>query len=114
MSLTDLKRKKLKDTRNKVSVDEFIEDANNYALGKTSEQNSPSQTTAQFLKGLDKKSTKIYRHATFTLTEKSISQLDEIAKTTKIAKSKILRVLIDEFYQQQDTAQLTILSKSSR
>ncbi|MDD8057751.1 MULTISPECIES: replication protein RepA [Shewanella] len=114
MSLTDLKRKKLKDTRNKVSVDEFIEDANNYALGKTAGQNTTSQTTAQFLKGLDKKSTKIYRHATFTLTERSISQLEEIAKTSKMAKSKILRVLIDEFYQQQDTTQLTILSKSSR
>ncbi|GGP90932.1 replication protein RepA [Shewanella ulleungensis] len=114
MSLTDLKRKKTKDTRKKVSVDDFIEDANNYALGKTAGQTAPSQTTAQFLKGLDKKSTKIYRHATFTLTEKSISQLDEIAKTTKVAKSKILRVLIDEFYQQHDNDQLTILSKSSR
>ncbi|PKH98865.1 replication protein RepA, partial [Shewanella sp. 11B5] len=30
MSLTDLKRKKPKDTRVKVSVDDFIEDANNY------------------------------------------------------------------------------------
>ncbi|GGQ21041.1 ribbon-helix-helix domain-containing protein [Shewanella litoralis] len=114
MSLTDLKRKKPKDTRQKVSVDDFIEDANNYALGKTAGQNPSGQTTAQFLKGLDKKSTKMYRHATFTLTEKSISQLDEIAKTTKVAKSKILRVLIDEFYQQHDNTQLTILSKSSR
>ena len=114
MSLTDLKRKAPKGTRKKVSVDDFIEDANNYALGKTSDQVAPRQTTAQFLKGLDKKSTKIYRHATFTLTEKSIAQLDEIVKSTNVAKSKIIRILIDEFYQQHDTDQLTRLSKSSR
>ena len=113
MSLTDLKRKKPKDTHEKVSVDEFIEDANNYALGLASGQVVPN-TKEELLKGLDKKSTRIYRHATFTLTEKSISQLDEIAKTNKVAKSKLLRILIDDFYQQHSTTQLTILSKSSR
>jgi hypothetical protein len=116
MSLTDLKRKKTKDTRVKVSVDDFIEDANNYALGLGASHDQPviTSTTQDFLKGLDKKSTKIYRHATFTLTEKSISQLDEIAKSNKVAKSKILRILIDDFYQQSNTKQSDLLRKTSR
>jgi hypothetical protein len=116
MSLTDLKRKKTKDTRVKVSVDDFIEDANNYALGLGASHGQPviTSTTQDFLKGLDKKSTKIYRHATFTLTEKSISQLDEIAKSNKVAKSKILRILIDDFYQQSNTKQSDLLRKTSR
>jgi hypothetical protein len=116
MSLTDLKRKKPKDTRVKVSVDDFIEEANNYALGLGTFHGQAyiTLTTQDFLKGLDKKSTKLYRHATFTLTEKSISQLDDIAKNSKIAKSKILRILIDEFYQQSLTQQSTILGKTSR
>ncbi|MBB1440859.1 replication protein RepA [Shewanella sp. SG41-4] len=116
MSLTDLKRKKPKDTRVKVSVDDFIEDANNYALGlKASDgQANVNSTTQDFLKGLDKKSTKIYRHATFTLTEKSISQLDEMAKNSNVAKSKILRILIDEFYQQSSIEQSNLLGKTSR
>jgi hypothetical protein len=116
MILTDLKRKKTKDTRVKVSVDDFIEDANNYALGLGASHGQPviTSTTQDFLKGLDKKSTKIYRHATFTLTEKSISQLDEIAKSNKVAKSKILRILIDDFYQQSNTKQSDLLRKTSR
>lgn len=113
MSLTDLKRKKPKDTRVKVSVDDFIEDANKYALGLDAShgQSNIASNTQEFLRGLDKKSTKIYRHATFTLTEKSISQLDEIAKVSKVAKSKILRILIDEFYQQSNTEQTNLLAK---
>ncbi|AZG72878.1 replication protein RepA [Shewanella livingstonensis] len=116
MSLTDLKRKKPKDTRVKVSVDDFIEDANKYALGLDSAhgQSTIPLNTQDFLKGLDKKSTKIYRHATFTLTEKSISQLDELAKISKVAKSKILRILIDDFYQQGSTKQAELLGKTSR
>jgi hypothetical protein len=100
MSLTDLKRKKPKDTRVKVSVDDFIEDANNYALGLGASHGQPdiTSTTQEFLKGLDKKSTK----------------LDEIAKTSKVAKSKILRILIDEFYQQSSVKQSDLLRKTSR
>ncbi|QDE30852.1 MULTISPECIES: replication protein RepA [Shewanella] len=116
MSLTDLKRKKRKDTQVKVSVDDFIEDANNYAFGIGTSHDQPdiTSTAQEFLSGLDKKSTKIYRHATFTLTEKSISQLDEIAKTSKVAKSKILRILIDQFYQQSGAKQSDLLRKASR
>jgi hypothetical protein len=36
MSLTDLKRRKKKSPRDSISVDDFIEDANNYAFGQQS------------------------------------------------------------------------------
>ena len=101
MSLTDLKRKKPKLDKKSVSVDDFIEDANNYAFGKKTviDDNPPkNQSAREFLKGLDKKSTKLYRHATFTLTEKSINQLDELSKDSNIAKSKLIRMLIDDFF----------------
>lgn len=52
MSLTDLKRKKPKQIIKPVSVDDFIEDANNYALGKASLLAAP--TTHTIVKGLDK------------------------------------------------------------
>ncbi|MCL1144015.1 replication protein RepA [Shewanella gaetbuli] len=108
MSLSDLKRKKPKHKNNVVSVDDFIEDANNYAFGKKSVlDDSPKnqQSTQDFIRGLDKKTTKIYKHATFTLTQKSILQLDELSKNSGIAKSKLLRIFIDDFYQLSKTAQ---------
>ncbi|QIR14251.1 ribbon-helix-helix domain-containing protein [Shewanella aestuarii] len=114
MSLTDLKRKKPKQIRKAVSVDDFIEDANNYAFGKQTvvgESPQMQQSTQDFLQGLDKKSTKIYRHATFTLTEKSIAQLNELSKTTQIAKSKLLRMLIDDFYRLTDAKQHAMLKR---
>ena len=84
-----------------IHVDDFIEDANNYAFGKQTvvgDDSPAKQSTQDFLKGLDKKSVKIYRHATFTLTEKSIGQLDELSKNVGMAKSKLLRILIDDFH----------------
>lgn len=108
MSLTDLKRKKPKQAKKSVSVDDFIEDANNYALGKQTVigENPPMQQSTQiFLNGLDKKSAKIYRHATFTLTERSITQLDQLSKSSSVAKSKLLRILIDDFYNLSKTDQ---------
>ncbi|WP_434926465.1 replication protein RepA [Shewanella sp. HL-SH8] len=108
MSLTDLKRKKPKQKKKSVSVDDFIEDANNYALGKQTvvgENPQMQQSTQAFLSGLDKKSVKIYRHATFTLTERSITQLDKLSKNNNVAKSKLLRILIDDFYHLSTTDQ---------
>jgi len=109
MSLTDLKRKKPKQIIKQVSVDDFIEDANNYALGKASLL-AAAQNQAT-VKGLDKKSTKMYRHATFTLTEKSIAQLDDLSKSTSIAKSRLLRILIHEFSQLTPAQQNQIANK---
>ncbi|MDR6963642.1 ribbon-helix-helix domain-containing protein [Shewanella putrefaciens] len=108
MSLTDLKRKKPKHIITPISVDDFIEDANNYALGKESQLTAAPKMGNQ---GLNKKSVKIYRHATFTLTETSISQLDNLSKATKIAKSRLLRMLIDEFSHRSTDEQYRLINK---
>ncbi len=109
MSLTDLKRHKIKPKAKKVSVDDFIEDANNYAHGKPSRLGGGS--VAKSRTGLDKKSTRLYRHATFTLTEASISQLDGIARKTGIAKSRMLRIFIRDFHSLSDKAQAEMIAR---
>ncbi|ASJ96482.1 MULTISPECIES: hypothetical protein [Shewanella] len=97
MSLTDLKRRKPK-PRKKLSVEEFIEDANNYAFGQPSlakriKKKRKTNTTVN----QKKQASRIFRHATFTLTETSIAQLNELAKESKIAKSRLIRMMITEF-----------------
>jgi hypothetical protein len=96
MSLTDLKRKKLKPKPKSISAEEFISDADNYAAGRQGAVTQQAEKT-----GLNKKTSSLYRHATFTLTERSISQLDKLAQNNQLAKSKILRLLIDDFYYRQ-------------
>ncbi|MCH4293708.1 MULTISPECIES: ribbon-helix-helix domain-containing protein [Shewanella] len=108
MSLTDLKRKKPKLDRDKISVEDFIEDANNYALGRPTIIDEEGRNLRIKL-GLDKSTTKVYRHATFSLTTKSIEQLDDLAKQTGIAKSKLLRILIKEFHDKSSGEQHHIL-----
>jgi hypothetical protein len=115
MSLSDLK--KSKDGNNKkrqFTVDEFISDAENYAKGapeivsrdKNNQLNlaqavlAAQQYVADKKADKEQKSTtnkkKPFRHATFTLSEEAIIQLSELSIDTKLAKSHILRILIDE------------------
>ncbi|KFZ37138.1 hypothetical protein HR45_12045 [Shewanella mangrovi] len=111
MSLTDLKRNLVKKKPKKVSVEDFIEDATNYAAGKPSklqhgEKGDAEQVTRKLSKG---KTPKQFRHATFTLTEQSISQLDDLSQQTGIAKSKLLRIFIANFSQLTDDEQEQLL-----
>ncbi|WP_417761089.1 replication protein RepA [Shewanella sp.] len=112
MSLTDLKRQQIKKKPSSVSIEDFIDDANNYAQGKPSkvaaeaaETQAKSNNTAK-----DKeKVAKQFRHATFTLTEQSIGQLDELSLQTGIAKSKLLRIFIANFSQLSEAEQAQLL-----
>jgi hypothetical protein len=116
MSLSDLKKSKDGNNRKrKFTVDEFISDAENYAKGApeivSSDVNNQLNLTEAVIAAnqyvADKKAqmendkkgvkgNKPYRHATFTLSEEAIEQLQELAIDTKLAKSHILRILIDE------------------
>ncbi|WP_394200984.1 replication protein RepA [Shewanella waksmanii] len=98
MSLTDLKKRKNKTPRTKMSVDEFIEDANNYAFGQPSKLalTAKKQPASKSIKS-KKRTSKIYKHATFTLTESSIEHLNSLAKQTQQAKSKLIRIMIADF-----------------
>ncbi|XPF92974.1 hypothetical protein ACM9HF_13175 [Colwellia sp. RE-S-Sl-9] len=115
MSLSDLKKSKDGNTKKRqFTVDEFISDAENYAKGApeivSSDINNQLNLTQAVLAAqqyvADKKAQqeqaaanqtkKPFRHATFTLSEEAITQLSELAIETKLAKSHILRILIDE------------------
>lgn len=115
MSLSDLKKSKDgKAKKRQFTVDEFISDAENYAKGApeivSSDINNQLNLTQAVIAAqqyvADKKNRKqkasttdnkkSFRHATFTLSEEAIKQLSELSIESKLAKSHILRILIDE------------------
>lgn len=125
MSLTDLKKSKDGPKKKKqFTVDEFIADAENYAQGKPkivsgeqkdlSLQDAILAAKAHVKKKQEHKneSSRRFRHATFTLSESAIEQLQELAIDSKLAKSHIIRILIDELCNQDQKEKLTKLLAS--
>lgn len=133
MSLTDLKKSKKAVTKKKAfTIDEFISDADNYAKGKPEivsgdGKNPLSLTQAIILtqqhisqQGLTPENkaperqaeTKPFRHATFTLSEEAIEQLQLLANESQLAKSHIIRILIDELCNKKQHEQLKKLLSS--
>ena len=129
MSLSDLKKSKDGKPRKKAfTVDEFISDAENYAKGTpelVSEGKNPTVNLQQALaaakqfevkKQAERRSTKDnkpFRHATFTLSEEAITQLQELAKDSQLAKSHIIRILIDELCNKEQQKKLNKLLDSN-
>ena len=123
MSLTDLKKtRKGKEKKRNFTVDEFIADAENYALGHPEIVNSNEtknvcieQAIMAAKQHLAKKNTtknKPFRHATFTLSEQAIGQLQNLAKETRLAKSHIIRILINELCDKEQHDKLKKLLDS--
>ncbi len=107
MNLADLKKQKFNKPKRPFTVEEFIEDANNYSLGRPElvTANLPAQDQSSLVDLAQPKarnSDKPFKHATFTLSIEVMSQLAELAEKTGISKSRLLRILIDDFYYQQD------------
>jgi hypothetical protein len=124
MSLSDLKKSKQgKPKKKKFTVDEFIADAENYALGHPEIVNSSvtknvclEQAIIAAKKQLvnkKEKSNKPFRHATFTLSEQAIVQLQHLAKETNLAKSHIIRILINELCDEEQQDKLKKLLDSA-
>lgn len=130
MSLTDLKKGKQSGTvkKKRFTVDEFISDAENYARGDpklVKEGKAPAGDSRLDLKQAiafaeqrlvekeqEKPSGKPFRHATFTLSEDAIKQLNELSADAKLAKSHIIRILIDAIASKDQKTQLTELLTS--
>jgi hypothetical protein len=123
MSLTDLKKTTHgKQKKRSFTVDEFIADAENYALGHPEIVNSNETKNVcieqaiiaakQHLKNKNTPQNKPFRHATFTLSEQAIGQLQNLAKDTKLAKSHIIRILINELCDQEQHKKLKKLLDS--
>ncbi|WP_448212505.1 ribbon-helix-helix protein, CopG family [Colwellia sp. MEBiC06753] len=125
MSLTDLKKGQGKAVKKKkFTVDEFISDAENYAKGtpqlvKRGEQEAPNALNLDQAiafaekkvaeKEQSKESNRPFRHATFTLSEDAIAQLNELARESNLAKSHIIRILIEHLASQDQKQQLATL-----
>ena len=129
MSLTDLKKSTQAKTQKKnFTVDEFIADAENYAKGhpeivKRGDQQTLNLTQAlAAAKQLDDKRLqknklaakgKPFRHATFTLSEEAINQLQDLAVKSNLAKSHIIRILINELCHKDQREKLNRLLGSN-
>ncbi|WP_057830029.1 hypothetical protein [Colwellia sp. TT2012] len=127
MSLIDLKKSNNRKVKKKnFTIDEFISDAEDYAIGKpkvVSGENlnleqavilakQPRAAESNRPEHQSKKSKPAKRHATFTLSEDAIAQLDLLAKETHLAKSHILRIMIHELCNEEQQKKLSRLLKS--
>ena len=128
MSLSDLKKSNDGKIKSKTfTVDEFIADAENYAKGSPEIVRGNKAQTLDLKQALaeakqfdlkkraapaDESQTKPFRHATFTLSEEAITQLQELAKESNLAKSHIIRILIDELCNKAQKDKLTQLFDS--
>ncbi|MGP9802749.1 ribbon-helix-helix protein, CopG family [Rheinheimera sp. NSM] len=89
MALTDLKKKSQPPGKPGFTADEFIDDANNYAMGM------PRIVSLRRQLPQDDDSSRLpMRHATFTLSQEAIDALNELSRVTGEAKSKLIRQLI--------------------
>lgn len=143
MSLTDLKKSKVQKVKNKkFTVDEFISDAENYAKGTPKivseisrselishklslkqaineakryvEMTEIGHQQAEDVKVDDSAAVcKPFRRATFTLSEEAIEQLQGLSEDSDLAKSHILRILIDELCNKEQNEQLKKLLQSA-
>lgn len=118
MGLADLKKKPISidsTGTHTVSIEDFINDAQRYAFGEmelstcqhnidqadTKRQGSGETLTSLLDSGFVQDDRTKFRHATFSLSEQAITQLSELSQTRHMAKSKILRELIDTEYQSE-------------
>ncbi|KGJ97473.1 hypothetical protein [Colwellia psychrerythraea] len=141
MSLTDLKKSKDSKKRKKIfTIDEFISDSEDYAKGApkiVSELTTDGtchklnlkeaiseakryvkmtevehQQAAEVKAGVSARVEKPFRRATFTLSEEAIGQLQDLSQGSDLAKSHILRILIDELCNKEQNEQLKKLLQS--
>jgi hypothetical protein len=129
MSLTDLKKNKDRsNSKGKVkgdfTIDEFIADADNYAKGNpqiVSNENHGKMNLKQAIhdakllikqRKQEDSQSKPFRRATFTLSENTIEQLKLLSEGTDLAKSHIIRILIDELSNKEQEAQIKKLFES--
>ncbi|MBL4940575.1 MAG: hypothetical protein JKY81_02795 [Colwellia sp.] len=129
MSLTDLKKSKdrshsKENVKEQFTIDEFIADADNYAKGSpqiVSNENHGKMNLKQAIHDakllIERRKTehvqsKPFRRATFTLSENTITQLQHLSEGTDLAKSHIIRILIDELSNKEQEDQIRKLFES--
>jgi hypothetical protein len=99
MSLSDLRKKPASPKPLSCNVDEFIENAQNYAKGLDNVvklrpmDHSPLQQEPKLP----------FRKATFTLSEACIEALGNLSDETGLSKSHLVRVLITQMEQSHES-----------
>lgn len=107
MSLADLKKQSQPREKRSFTVDEFIDDATNYAMGDPQIVSADIRAQADLLSQqisdtVEPATDKPFKHATFTLSADIIEQLNELSDKTCIPKSRLLRILVNNFYYQNN------------
>ncbi|TPH13350.1 hypothetical protein [Litorilituus lipolyticus] len=95
----------------KLNLQEAIAEAKRFIELKEKEHQSAEQQSRKRTKGKTK-GDKPFRRATFTLSEDAIDQLHELSAESDLAKSHILRILIDELCNKEQNEQLKKLLQS--
>ena len=90
MALTDLKKNSTRSTKQTLTVDEFIADAEHYAMGQLQPAAGPVMRPLA-APGAEQGP---MRHATFTLSQQAIDALNALSQQSGVSKSKLLRQLI--------------------
>lgn len=109
MGLADLKKNSTQSNTARemqLSLDAFIDEASLYAMGLSSAQTANNVVDmSAHLKIAQPVTAKVirkghepFRKATFTLSESAIAHLAELASDCDVAKSKLIRFLIEHHY----------------
>lgn len=132
MTLQDLKKQAFANKRKqlKITPDEFINQASLYALGISGQQVSDYDNVIDFATGkpifvmlgrVDDKGTENktsekarFKNATFSLSHHAIVQLNKLSHETGLAKSHVLRVLINEYYELPKDERKKIINGSKK
>lgn len=94
MTLASLRKRGPSVRRSPISVDEFINEAELYAIGGVIPL---PHTKLNKLNGQGD-----FKRATFTLGDQAIAQLDELSQRTGIAKSRLIRIWIEKEHNMQN------------
>ena len=92
MSLASLKKHSPSVKRRSLSVDEFIDDVVNYQQGLTNIVEFKPQCSSSH-QGATRPG---FKRATFTLGDEAIHALDGFAQRSGIAKSRLIRIWLDQ------------------
>lgn len=93
-----------------VAVEDFIEDANHYAMGLT----RPLFTEKSELQTSKDKSLCKRKNATFSLNDKVIEQLNELSRETGVFKSVLVRALVKHIYKLDSSEREAVLRQNTQ
>lgn len=109
MGFANLKKTSPSVNRKSFTVDEFIEDAIHYSEGRPRVVGLHLNTHArrneqveEMRDGTDASIEAPFKRSTFTLSQAAIEQLSALSEATGVARSRLMRIWLDEQDKSQD------------